>query len=102
LAFSPDGRYVQSASYEKEVFWDQAEGKGVELPRRDIAWHMPGGAYSPDGKFALRVNDDQNAVLVELQSGKQIKSFKIQSEFVGAVALSPDMKHALVGGAPMV
>jgi len=54
-------------------------------------------AFSPDGKLALSGSYDETLKLWQVESGREIRTFKGHSDQVKAVAFSPDGKLALSG-----
>jgi hypothetical protein len=54
-------------------------------------------AFSPDGKLALSGSEDHTLKLWQVDSGREIRTFKGHSDIVAAVAFSPDGKLALSG-----
>ncbi|MBI2900103.1 MAG: hypothetical protein HYY17_07950 [Planctomycetes bacterium] len=54
-------------------------------------------AFSPDGKRALSGSDDATLKLWEVESGKEIATWKGHEKEVSSVAFSPDGKRALSG-----
>ena len=63
VAFSPDGRFALSGSWDHTVrLWDVATGKEI----RTFAGHtgrVNSVAFSPDGRFALSGSDDHTVRL---------------------------------------
>ena len=57
-------------------------------------------SYSPDGKTLLLANDEETS-LWDASTGKRLRKFasgEDESDFVGAVAFSPNGKQILTGG----
>ncbi|MGO9544231.1 MAG: hypothetical protein ACLPPF_05495 [Rhodomicrobium sp.] len=98
-AFSPDGRFVLSASFDKTLkLWDVATGKEL----RSFTGHVDAVdsvAFSPDGRFALSGSSDDNTLkLWDVATGKELRSFGFFLENpVSSVAFSPDGRLALSG-----
>ena len=61
VAFSPDGRYVLTASMDQTAgIWDASTGRRVADFRGHTGW-VRSGAYSPDGKFIATASFDGTA-----------------------------------------
>ena len=98
VAFSPDGRFALSGSFDKTLrLWDVATGKEI----RSFAGHteeVTSVAFSPDGRFALSGSFDNTLRLWDVKTGKEIRSFGGHTREVQVVAFSPDGRFALSGG----
>ena len=58
-AFSPDGRRVVTASYDKTArVWDAASGQPITQPMRHTN-DVNHAAFSPDGRRVVTASDDQ-------------------------------------------
>jgi len=101
VAFSPDGRFVLSGSWDKTVrLWDIETGKCIRVfvDHKDFVYSV---AFSPDGRFALSGSFDKTVRLWDIETGKCIRVFegheKAQYHWILSVALSPDGRFALSG-----
>jgi WD40 repeat protein/serine/threonine protein kinase len=102
VAFSPDGRFALSASWEEVRLWNVATGRCLRTLEVHAGW-MSSMAFSPDGRFALsgtyalNVSVDKEAPLVlrlwDVSTGQCLRTF----EGHAPLALSPDGRYALSG-----
>jgi WD40 repeat protein len=97
VAFSPDGRYALSGSYDNTLkLWKVASGTEI----RTFSGHsfaVSSVAFSPDGRYALSGSGDKTLKLWEVASGAEIRTFSGHSSDVLSVAFSPDGRYALSG-----
>jgi WD40 repeat protein/uncharacterized protein YecT (DUF1311 family) len=96
IAFSPDGRYALSLSFNSAemMLWDVATGKGI----RTFTGHLgviESVAFSPDGRYALSGSGDRTIKMWDVTTGKEIRTFKGHSNIVKSVAFSPDGRYVL-------
>jgi WD40 repeat protein/serine/threonine protein kinase len=96
-AFSPDGRYALSGSYDGMArVWEVASGRCLHTLQghtdvvRSVAW-------SPDGRFALSASQDHTLRLWETSSGRCLRTFEGHGGSATSVAWSPDGCFALSG-----
>ncbi len=75
VAFSPDGRYALSGSYDKTMkLWDVSSGQAV----RTFSGHshyVSSVAFSPDGRYALSGSYDKTMKLWDVSSGQVVRTF---------------------------
>ncbi len=89
VAYSPDGKYVASASPGSRVkVWDALNGKEAHSPEGDTT-HVRGLAFSPDGLSLVTANE-QAVQLWEVRTGRETRTFLGHTEPVTSVAFSPD------------
>ena len=95
VAFSGDGKYVASASYDATAeIWEVATGKRVATLAHDDA--VTAVAFSADGKYVVTASLDSTAALWEAATGKQIARLNHDGP-IEFVALSPDGKYVATG-----
>jgi hypothetical protein len=98
--FTPDGKQILSGSDRTLRLWDVATGKEL----RTFEGHTAGlfGFFVlPGGKQALSYSPDQTARLWDLATGKEVSKLNVGPNMsdIRGLALSPDGKRILVGGA---
>jgi hypothetical protein len=100
LRFSPDGRYLLSASDDHSAgVWDWREGRAVhQLAHAD---EVNFALFSPDGHFIATASDDDTAALWDTASGKRLHVLAHGGDVVD-LAFSPDGRYlALASGSPI-
>jgi WD40 repeat protein len=91
VSFSPDGKYIATASGDKTArLWD-VTGKLIQ----EFKGHQNAVGsvnFSPDGKYIATASTDKTARLWDL-TGKLIQEFKGHQDLVLSVSFSPDGKY---------
>ncbi len=96
--FSPDGKYLLSASWDNTVkLWSVESGECLQT----MAGHQGpvyGVAFSPDGKLAASASHDGTIKVWSIPAGGLLQSFDAKGFIVSSVTFPPDGKHLLSGG----
>ena len=97
VAWSPDGRWLATGSWDKTAkVWDAETGKelltlsGHKAAVFSVAW-------SPDGKRLATGSMDKTAKVWDAETGKELLTLSGHSEPVRSVAWSPDGKRLATG-----
>jgi Tol biopolymer transport system component len=98
LTFSPDGKILASASYDKQVkFWDPAGGKLLNT-LTEHSDSVYGITFSPDGKLFASAAADRAVKVWQTAGTKLLYTLGESTDWVYAIAWSPDGKHLAAAG----
>jgi WD40 repeat protein len=98
VSFSPDGKRLASASFDKTVrIWDVTTHK-VERTLTGHSDFVYAVAFSPDGQWVASAGKDRSVKITEVATGKSRLTFSGMDQEVLAVAVSPDGKSVVSSG----
>jgi hypothetical protein len=99
LTFSPDGKLLATASYDRQIkLWDTTTFKEPRI-LKEHSDSVYGVAFSPNGKLVASGAADRAVKVYDVASAKLLYTLGEPSDWVYAVAFSPDGKHLAAGGA---
>ena len=99
VAFSPDGRYIVSGSFDKTVrLWNASTGREI----RTFTGHtndVSSVVFSPDGRYIASGSwgETVNVKLWEVSTGREIRTLAGHTGWVCSVAFSPDGRYIASG-----
>jgi WD40 repeat protein len=88
VAFSPDGKFLASASNSEVKCWESSTGRQI-FTQPTGGTNVYGLAYSPDGK-QLAVGISHQVRIVNAANGKETQTLTSQPHFLFRMAFSPD------------
>jgi WD40 repeat protein len=98
-AYSPDGRFIVTASWDKTArVWDASTAQPVaEL--KGHSSEVNSASYSPDGRFIVTASRDKTARVWNASSALPVAELKGHSAYVYSAAYSPDGRFIVTASA---
>jgi eukaryotic-like serine/threonine-protein kinase len=90
LSFSPHGRRIASASFDRTIkVWDATTGKPIHTLRHPTGLVL-GVAFSPDGSRIASAGEDKIVRVWDATTGREVLGLHGHRDVCGCVAFSPD------------
>eukprot|EP01099_Mayorella_cantabrigiensis_P005386 TRINITY_DN4301_c0_g1_i1.p1 TRINITY_DN4301_c0_g1~~TRINITY_DN4301_c0_g1_i1.p1 ORF type:complete len:485 (+),score=89.23 TRINITY_DN4301_c0_g1_i1:69-1457(+) len=97
VSFSPDGRFISSASFDKSIrIWDGLSGKYIAALRGHVG-AIYQVAWSPDSRLLVSASKDSTVKLWNISTKKLLTDLPGHADEVYAVDWSPDGQRVASG-----
>ncbi|KAG8742618.1 hypothetical protein FRC10_001216 [Ceratobasidium sp. 414] len=99
LAYSPDGAYIVSGSFDNTIrIWDAHTGQSVGEPLQGHTSLVNSVAYSPDGAYIVSGSHDNTIRIWNAHTGQAVgQPLQGHTNWVNSVAYSPDGAYIVSG-----
>jgi WD40 repeat protein len=99
VTFSPDSKHLALCGFDRTIhLWDLASGKHRDVPGPPPGrWQLTDAAFAPDG-HTLILKDPGRVQLIDVRTGKTLRTLNDEKWRMSRAALSPDGKTLAVGG----
>ncbi|HZM24407.1 MAG TPA: WD40 repeat domain-containing protein, partial [Anaerolineales bacterium] len=98
LAFSPDGKYIMTASAAGQVRLNDIV-TGTLVKKLIGKAGLNGAAFSPDGRYIATASVDKLAYLWDVETGEEIRQFVGHTDILYSIAFSLDGKYLATASA---
>jgi WD40 repeat protein len=98
VAFSPDGRRLASAGYDRKVLVFDVNTRGLVFTITDHTAAVYSVSYSPDAKLLRTVSRDGKIALWDAATGDRVKVIEARTEWGLDAAWSPDGTRVAIAG----
>jgi len=96
-AFSPDGKRIVTASWDRTARVWNADGTGKPVVLRGHEHLVNAAVFSPDGKYVVTASDDKTTRIWNADGTGEPLVLRGSDASVNAVAYSPDGKRIVTG-----
>jgi WD40 repeat protein/serine/threonine protein kinase len=99
VAFSPDGKSVASAGFDRAVnIWDATTGNGIRglLGHREGVWSV---AFNSNGKLIASGGQDGTVKIWDAATGRELRTIEAHKSFVRQVAFNSTRKQLATASA---